>query len=70
MTRYAATSQAQAGEIGEVFEYQLKTPVSIQRQHSAMLPILSSAIDGRRVHAAWTHAPTLPSRIYTSHWDF
>jgi hypothetical protein len=28
------------------------------------------SIDGRRVHAAWTHAPTLPSRIYTSHWDF
>jgi hypothetical protein len=28
------------------------------------------AVDGRRVHAAWTHAPTLPSRIYTSHWDF
>ncbi len=49
MTRYAAAAQAQAGEIGEVFEYQVKTPVSIQRQHSAMLPILSSAIDGRRV---------------------
>jgi len=28
------------------------------------------AVDGRRVHAAWTHAPTLPARIYTSHWDF
>lgn len=28
------------------------------------------AIDARRVHMAWTHAPTLPSRIQTSHLDF
>lgn len=49
LTRYAAQSQAQAGEVGEVFEYTLKTPISIARQRSAMLPILSSAIDGRRV---------------------
>jgi hypothetical protein len=27
------------------------------------------AIDGQRVHAAWTHAPKLPSRVMTSHWD-
>lgn len=49
MARYAAQSQAQAGEAGEVFEYTLKTPVTIDRQRSAMIPILSSAIDGRRV---------------------
>lgn len=49
MQRYAVNSQAQAGETGEVFEYTLKTPVSIARQRSAMLPILASAIDGRRV---------------------
>jgi hypothetical protein len=49
LTRYAASAQAQGGEIGEVFEYTLKTPVSIARQRSAMLPILSSAIEGRRV---------------------
>ncbi len=46
---YAAAAQAQAGEIGEVFQYQLKTPVTIERQRSAMLPILTSAIEGRRV---------------------
>ena len=45
-------------------------------QYSASAPdrrlreYIDLAIDGRRVHAAWTHAPTLPSRIYTSHWDF
>jgi hypothetical protein len=49
LTRYAAQSQAQAGEVGEVFEYALKAPVSIARQRSAMLPILASNIDGRRV---------------------
>jgi hypothetical protein len=28
------------------------------------------AVDGSRVHVAWTHAPTAPSRVYTSHLDF
>ncbi len=49
MTQYSAAAQAQAGEVGEVFQYQMKTPISISRQRSAMLPILSSAIEGRRV---------------------
>ncbi len=49
MLRYAAASQASAGEIGEVFQYTLDAPVTIERQQSAMLPILSSALDGRRV---------------------
>ncbi len=49
LTRYAAQAQAQAGEIGEVFQYTLKNPVNLERQRSAMLPILSAAIDGRRV---------------------
>jgi hypothetical protein len=49
LTRYAAQSQAQGGDIGEVFQYQLKAPVTIARQRSAMLPILGSNIDGRRV---------------------
>lgn len=49
MSDYAPSAAAQAGEIGEVFQYQMKTPVSLERQRSAMLPILSSAIEGRRV---------------------
>jgi hypothetical protein len=49
MAMYGAAAAASAGEIGEVFQYQLKEPVSVSRQHSAMLPILSSGIDGRRV---------------------
>jgi hypothetical protein len=49
MSGYAAAAQAQAAESGEVFQYELSTPVTIQRQRSAMLPILSSNVGGRRV---------------------
>lgn len=49
MMNYAAQSQARAGEIGEVFQYTLTSPVTIERQKSAMLPILASNLEGRRV---------------------
>lgn len=49
MTAYGAAAQAQAGEVGEVFQFTLKSPVDVKRQSSAMLPILSSALDGNRV---------------------
>lgn len=49
MLGYAARAQARAGDVGEVFQYELENPVSIARQRSAMLPILSAAIEGRRV---------------------
>jgi hypothetical protein len=49
LSDYAARAQAQAGEVGEVFEYRLNAPVTIQRQRSAMIPILSAPFDGRRV---------------------
>jgi hypothetical protein len=51
MQNYAAQAQAQAqaAESGEVFQYELSAPVTIQRQRSAMLPIISSPVGGRRV---------------------
>ncbi len=49
MAGYAAQAQASAAEVGEVFQYKLDQPVSIDRRRSAMLPILSAAIEGRRV---------------------
>jgi uncharacterized protein (UPF0335 family) len=49
LVRYAPGALAEAGEVGQVFQYQLQTPVSIARQRSAMLPILTSDIEGRRV---------------------
>lgn len=49
MAEYAARAQASASEVGEVFQYRLDAPVTIERRRSAMLPILSAAIEGRRV---------------------
>ncbi len=49
MTAYAAAAQASAGDVGEQFMYTLDAPVTLERQKSAMLPILSSNIAGRRV---------------------
>ena len=49
MAEYAARAQASASEVGEVFQYKLDQPVTIERRRSAMLPILSAAVEGRRV---------------------
>ena len=42
-------SVALAGEAGELFQYTIRTPVSIPRQHSAMLPIVNEKISGEKV---------------------
>jgi hypothetical protein len=49
MGSMASTSQAEGVEAGEQFLYTVSAPVSIQRQRSAMLPILSADIEARRV---------------------
>lgn len=49
MGSMASTSQAEGVEAGEQFLYTVSAPVSIQRQRSAMLPILSSEIEARRI---------------------
>jgi hypothetical protein len=49
MISYGAAAQARAQSIGEVFQYELERPVTIERQRSAMLPILSSPVESRRV---------------------
>ncbi len=46
---YAAQAQAQGVEAGEVFQFELQNPVTVERQRSAMLPILASGVEGRRV---------------------
>lgn len=45
----AITSAAAGLQTGEVFFFRLSRPVTIERQRSAMLPIVSQAIEGRRV---------------------
>lgn len=49
MSGYAATAAARAVEAGEVFQFELDHPVTVERQRSAMLPIINTGIDGRRV---------------------
>jgi hypothetical protein len=44
-----AQSQARASESGEIFEYRLDHPITIERQRSAMLPIIADELSGRRV---------------------
>lgn len=49
MANYSARAAAAATEVGEVFQYQLKGAVTIERQRSAMLPIIAEPVKGRRV---------------------
>jgi len=49
MAGYAAASQARGVETGEVFQFELDHPVTVERQRSAMLPIINQSISGRRV---------------------
>lgn len=46
---YGARAQAQGAEVGEVFQFQLDHPVTVERQRSAMLPIIATNVEGRRV---------------------
>jgi hypothetical protein len=49
LAKFAASSQATAGLAGETFLYTLDAPVSLERQRSAMLPILTAPVQGQRV---------------------
>lgn len=42
-------SVAQAEDAGELFEYAIRAPVSLARQHSAMLPIVNAPIEAEKV---------------------
>ncbi len=42
-------SLASAQDAGELFEYVIQTPVSLKRRHSAMLPIVTTEIEGHKL---------------------
>lgn len=42
-------SVAQAGDVGELFQYVIDTPVDLPRQQSAMLPIVNGSVEGEKV---------------------
>lgn len=49
MVGFAQEAGATPAEVGEVFQYQIDQPVSLERQRSAMIPIVTTNIPGRRV---------------------
>ncbi|HVX61051.1 MAG TPA: hypothetical protein VHC19_10630 [Pirellulales bacterium] len=42
-------ASAQAGEVGELFQYVIDTPVDLPRQQSAMLPIVNDKVEGEKL---------------------
>lgn len=42
-------SAAQAGDVGELFQYSIDAPVSLPRQQSAMLPIVNGSVQGEKL---------------------
>lgn len=51
-------SLAQAGDVGEMFRYQIASPVKLERSKSAMLPIVNESVSGDKVsiYNEGTHA--------------
>jgi hypothetical protein len=45
----SAASMATSTRAGELFQYEIKTPVSLPRQKSAMLPIVNQDVSGEKV---------------------
>ncbi|MEL7471841.1 MAG: hypothetical protein AAGK04_00870 [Planctomycetota bacterium] len=62
----SVTSAATSGRVGEVVEYRLDNPVTIERQRSAMLPILANSIDARRV-SIFSYGNAVPAGQGASH---
>ncbi len=58
--REGIQSAAQAGNVGNLFQYAIATPVSLPRQQSAMLPIVNADVKGEKVSTSTT-PPCRPS---------
>jgi chaperonin cofactor prefoldin len=54
-------SQAAASELGELFEYRIARPVTIQKGQSAMLPFLQQPIDARKLLIYSDHSSMHPT---------
>ena len=57
--RAQAQAAAQAQELGDLFEYKLKQPVTIQKNRSALVPIVQSQIEAEKV-SIWNEQAGLP----------
>ncbi|NUP06602.1 MAG: hypothetical protein HOW73_11155 [Polyangiaceae bacterium] len=45
----SAPVQTRTVEVGDLFEYEIKNPVTVKRGQSALVPILQSKVEGKRV---------------------
>jgi hypothetical protein len=54
-------ASAQAGELGELFEYRIAQPVTIRKNESAMLPFLQQPIDARKLLIYSDHSSQHPT---------
>jgi len=57
--RAQALSAAQAQELGDLFEYKLKEPITIRKNRSALVPIVQSPIIAEKV-SVWNQQSGLP----------
>src|SRR5262249_56609997 len=49
MQQASVQAAAKGGEVGELFQYDIKDPVTLARLRSAMLPIINDSIEGEKV---------------------
>ncbi|TFG04364.1 MAG: hypothetical protein EU539_10930 [Promethearchaeota archaeon] len=49
MDKVKSQTAAQTKDLGELFEYNIKNPVSIKRKHSALVPILTEEIKAKKI---------------------
>lgn len=49
MARASVAAQAAGEKAGELFRYNITTPVSLPRQQAAMIPVIAQQIDGEKV---------------------
>jgi hypothetical protein len=47
--RYGNTPAAQGQELGDLFEYKLKQPVTLKKNESALVPILQASVEAEKV---------------------
>ena len=49
-------SSADAGSLGDLFEYRIKEPVTLRKDQSALVPIVSAEVEAEKV-SVWNRAP-------------
>jgi hypothetical protein len=61
----AAGADAVAEQLGDLFEYRLKEPITIRKNQSAMVPILNAPVEAQKV-SVW--APSAGNRALRAIW--